>query len=162
MKTALVPGSFDPVTLGHLSLIKRASALFDKVIVCVMQNDEKTYLFDLDERYALVRAAVSGMERVTADKWDGELWKYAESKGVCAIVKGIRNGKDAEYEIAQAKYNGEKLKKVYTLLLPAEEELSSLSSTRVRALAAEKGDLSGLVTPTTLCALKNKQVEDKK
>ena len=154
MKRALVPGSFDPVTLGHISLIKRAAGLFDEVVVCVMQNSDKSYLFTLDERYALVSDAVSGIENARADKWDGMLWEYAAEKGVCAVVKGVRDGKDAEYELSQARFNAEK--GVETVFLPAEKGLEGLSSTYVRALAAKGGDVSAFVTKKTASALKKK------
>ena len=163
MKRALVPGSFDPITLGHISLIKRAAELFDEVVVCVMQNAEKTYLFTLDERCALARDAVSGIENARADKWDGMLWKYAANNGVCAVVKGIRGGADLEYELAQAGFNAGK--GVETVFLPAEKGLEGLSLTYVRSLAAKGEDISAFVTKKTASALRKKYknlLEDKK
>ena len=143
MKTALVPGSFDPITLGHISIIKRASELFDRIIVCVMLNSQKEYLFSLKEREELVREAISEISNAEVDSHDGMLWQYAEEKGVCAIVKGVRNAVDTEYEIIQAEFNKEKYPQAQTLLLPAEKGFEALSSTEVRNLAA-KGEVQNL------------------
>ena len=156
MKKALVPGSFDPITKGHLAVIKKAASMFDKVYVTVMQNEAKKYLFDIKEREELVRTAVAGIRNVVADVWEGQLWQYAEKKGVCAIVKGVRNGEDAEYEIGMAEYNKSRYGGAETVLLPADKELRGVSSTLVRELAAHGEDVSAYVDENTEKALKQK------
>jgi len=143
MKTALVPGSFDPITLGHISIIKRAAEIFDRVIVCVMLNSQKEYLFSLSEREELVREAIGDIPNVEVDSHDGMLWQYAKEKGVCAIVKGVRNAVDTQYELLQADFNKEKYPQADTVLLPAEKGLEALSSTEVRTLA-KKGEIQSL------------------
>lgn len=159
MKTALVPGSFDPITLGHLWVIERAAQAFDKVYVCVMNNELKTYLFDMEERKRLVSRAVSRMENVEADSWEGPLWKYAEAKGVCAIVKGVRDGRDAQYEIEMAEYNRKKYGGAETWLLTAAPELAGVSSTLVRERAKRGESVRGLVDGETEKALERKYKE---
>ena len=100
MKLAIVPGSFDPVTNGHLDLARRAAGLFDRVIVVVMDNAEKQYLFSREERFALVQQAVRELPGVEADMWAGMLWEYARDKKACAIVKGVRSAQDLGYKMA--------------------------------------------------------------
>ncbi len=162
MKKALVPGSFDPITKGHVAVIKKAASMFDKVYVTVMQNEAKKYLFDINEREELVKNAIAGIKNAEADVWEGQLWQYAEKKGVCAIVKGIRNGKDAEYEINMAEYNKSRYPKAETVLLPADSELKEVSSTLVRGLAAQGKDVSAYVDEKTEKALIEKYRRVKK
>ena len=145
MKTALVPGSFDPITLGHVSVIERASVLFDRVIVCVMVNFDKQYMFTLDERAQMAKDSLKHLGNVTVDTWDGMLWEYAKDHGVCAIVKGVRNGKDTDYELPQAHFNSQKYPQALTVFLPAEESKTDISSTLVRRSAKEAQEYSRLV-----------------
>ena len=132
MKVAIYPGSFDPVTSGHLNIIQRAAKIFDKLIVCVMVNAQKQYMFSLDERAELVRDAVSHLKNVSVDTWDGMLWEYAQAKQINAIVKGVRNGTDTDYELPQAHFNSKKYPQALTVFLPAEESKTQISSTLVR------------------------------
>ena len=145
MKTALVPGSFDPITLGHISVIERASLLFDRVIVCVMVNFGKQYMFSADERRQMVEDSVSHLANVTVDSWDGMLWEYARDHAIDAIVKGVRNGTDTDYELPQAYFNSQKYPQALTVFLPAEENKAQISSTLVRNSAKNSEDYRGLV-----------------
>ena len=147
MKTAIIPGSFDPITLGHVNIIERASKMFDKVYVAVMNNDSskhakslssKEYMLEIQDRLELVRLSVSHIENVEAIASSGMLIDLFDELGASAIVKGIRNEKDLEYELIHAKWNKEHNDRAETLLLPADEGLSAVSSTMVRELINAK------------------------
>ncbi len=157
MKIALVPGSFDPVTNGHLDVIRRAAALFDRVVAVVMDNAEKTYLFSRAQRLSLLQGAVADIPGVTADAWDGMLWQYARRCGACAVVKGVRSASDFEYELLQARFNEEHCPEAQTVLLPAAQHLARVSSTEVRRRAACGEDLSQLVPENVCRALIHRQ-----
>ena len=159
MKKALLPGSFDPITRGHIDLIARASGLFDEVLVVAMQNDGKRYLFTPPERLALMQETLSHLSNVRCDVWDGMLVDYAAQQGICAIVKGVRGEQDAAYELAQARFNKARLPGCETLLLPASEGLGDVSSTRVKALFAEGKDVTALAPKAVQDALKAKEAE---
>lgn len=150
MKIALVPGSFDPVTNGHVDLIRRAAGLFDRVVAVVMDNAEKQYLFSRRERLELLRCAVAGISNAEADVWDGMLWEYARDRGVCAIVKGARNAQDFEYELLQARFNEEKWPAAQTVLLPAAQGLENLSSSELKRRARSGMDI-GALAPGAVC-----------
>lgn len=156
MKIAIVPGSFDPVTRGHIDVIDRAARLFDRVIVAAMVNEQKMYLFTQEERVALLRAETSGLANVEVCFHGGMLWQLARDVGACAIVKGVRNARDAEYELAMAAYNAERCPTAQTLLLPASEGLDGVSSTAAREGALRGEDVSQLVGPETGRALREK------
>lgn len=160
MKTALVPGSFDPITLGHVSVIERASLLFDRVIVCVMVNFGKQYMFSADERRQMVEDSVSHLANVTVDSWDGMLWEYARDHAIDAIVKGVRNGTDTDYELPQAYFNSQKYPQALTVFLPAEENKAQISSTLVRNSAKNSEDYRGLVPQEVYETMMKKQRGD--
>ena len=132
MRIAIVPGSFDPITNGHVDIVLRAADDYDKVYLAVMINDAKNYMFTLQEREEIAKAAVTGIENVEVISSEGYLWKLAQSLDAVAIVKGVRNAKDKEYELNMAKYNAEHYPKAQTVLLQAREELADVSSTLVR------------------------------
>ena len=104
-RIAIVPGSFDPITYGHVDVIRRASELYDEVVVAVMINHAKAYLFTMEQRERLARIATASMERVRVLSSDGMLWKLAKDLGACAIVKGYRNEVDLAYEKKMAEFN---------------------------------------------------------
>ena len=160
MKTALVPGSFDPITLGHVSVIERASLPFDRVIVCVMVNFGKQYMFSADERRQMVEDSVSHLANVTVDSWDGMLWEYARDHAIDAIVKGVRNGTDTDYELPQAYFNSQKYPQALTVFLPAEENKAQISSTLVRNSAKNSEDYRGLVPQEVYETMMKKQRGD--
>lgn len=149
MKIALCPGSFDPVTLGHLDIIERAAKLFDTVCVCAMVNAEKPEgLFSFDERLELLRLAVAPYGNVKAAMWDGLCIDYARKLGACALVKGVRTAEDLRYELAMAAWNREHAPDIETLLLPARDGLSHISATLVRKRFSAGESINDLVPPT--------------
>ena len=155
MRIAVMPGSYDPVTLGHIDIIRRASVLFDKVIVAAMINTEKQYYFTAEERISFLEDAVKALENVSVEYSEEMLYQYVTRKGACAIVKGVRDGKDTDYEIWMAEYNRKHAPNCETLLLPADKELTAVSSTEIKRLAKEGQDITSLVTPMVAAALKN-------
>lgn len=145
MKTAICPGSFDPVTLGHLDIIERAAELFDEVIVLVMSNkSKKNSLFTIEERIDLLKRTVKS-ENVKIDTYDGLLVGYAEKKNAVAIVKGLRAMSDFEYEFQQALTNKSLYPKVETVFLTTEVKNMFLSSSMVKEVCTLGGDISSFV-----------------
>ncbi len=146
MKIAIIPGSFDPMTLGHLDLVKRALKIFDKVVVAVMVNDQKEYMFSVEERIEIARLSCRDLENVEVIYDDGMLFELADRVGACAIVKGVRNAKDYKYEAEMANYNHYKNSKVETMLLQSTENFMSVSSTELRKRIIHNIDISGIVS----------------
>ena len=144
-RIAVVPGSFDPITNGHIDVIRRATELYDKVFVAVMINDQKKYKFTLEEREAIARAALEGLERVEVISSRGWLWELAKSLGACAIVKGYRNETDLEYEQKMAEFNKAHNPYAETVLLKASDGLETLSSTVVRERMINDEQIDGLI-----------------
>ena len=140
-KTGIVPGSFDPITKGHLDIIERAAKLCDKVFVAVMINDQKEYMFTLSEREEIARAACAGLKNVSVISSSGMLYELCRTLGVKVIIKGVRNEIDREYELKMAEYNAAHNPDATTLLLDANEELTNVSSTAVREMIKENGEL---------------------
>jgi len=148
MSIAIFPGSFDPPTLGHLDLIQRAAAQFDRLIVCVMVNSAKSGLFTPEERLELLRESLTGLEgveNVEVDRDSGLLVDCARRKGASCVVKGLRSVTDFEYELQMADVN-RKLSGLDTLFLTARPELSFLSSSIVRELGRYQVELRGSVS----------------
>ncbi len=141
-KIAIVPGSFDPITYGHLSLVKEALKDYDKIYVAVMINADKEYCFTLSQRQEIAEAALDGMERVEVISSEGMLWQLAKDLGAVAIVRGYRNDTDLAYEQAMAQFNAKHYPSAKTVLLPSEDELSDLSSTVVRQSLRNGSSLS--------------------
>ena len=144
-RIAVVPGSFDPITNGHIDVIRRATELYDKVFVAVMINDQKKYRFTLEEREAIARAALEGLEQVEVISSRGWLWELAKDIGACAIVKGYRNETDLEYEQKMAEFNKEHNPDAETVLLKASDGLETLSSTVVRERMLNDEQIDGLL-----------------
>ena len=142
MKIAIYPGSFDPVTSGHLNIIRRAANIFDKLIVCVMVNGSKTPMFDRDERVELIRRVTSDIDNVEVDSSTELLAEYARRKGSCVIVKGLRAGSDFENEFQMALINHKINPELDTMFLTAEHQYMYLSSSTVKELANYDVDLS--------------------
>ena len=139
----IVPGSFDPITFGHLDIIERASELCDRVYVAVMINDEKEYMFTLSEREAIAEAACEGLSNVQVISSSGMLYELCRSLSAEVIIKGVRNEVDREYELKMAEYNLEHNPDAETLLLDANGELTEVSSTSVREIINSGGKLEG-------------------
>ena len=142
MKIAVYPGSFDPVTSGHLNIITRAARLFDKVIVCVMVNAGKNPMVSLCERVELIRKVTKELPNVEVDSSDELLAEYARRKGCCTIIKGLRAGSDFENEFQMALINRKINPELDTMFLPAEHQYMYMSSSVVKELAAFDADLS--------------------
>lgn len=138
MSIAIVPGSFDPITRGHLDVVERALALYDEVVLAVMNNDQKTYMFDMETRAEMARLATAELPRVRVVADSGMLVDLFDRLGADAIVKGVRNERDRLYEAEMAAYNLARNPRAKTVLLEATASLSSLSSTQVRE-ALQKG-----------------------
>lgn len=152
---AVCPGSYDPITLGHVDVIRRAAALFGACRVVVMNNAEKNYLFSLEERFLLCKEALSDLENVTVDCSDGMLYEYLGTLDAPILVKGVRNEADFLYEKKMARFNFEH-SGVETVYLDASEDYATLSSTLVREKMAKKEDLTGLLPKQVLKLLQNK------
>ena len=145
MKKAMVPGSFDPITLGHLDLIERAASMFDLVYVTVMVNGEKNTRYTLEQRLQMACASLAHIKNVKVEASDGLLADFAAKRGVSVLVKGARNGSDFEYEHMLAQINTELNPKLDTVVLPSRKETNYISSTYVRELIKYKKPLEGAV-----------------
>ncbi len=146
-RLAVCPGSFDPVTLGHLDIMTRASKLFDRVIVLVSINADKTPSFSAEERIELIRAVTKDIPNIEVDRLDGLLADYVREKGACAIVKGLRAMTDFEYEFQMALINKRLCPEAETVFLVTKSENMYLSSSMVKQIASFGGDISSFVPP---------------
>ena len=142
MKIAIYPGSFDPITSGHLNIIRRAANIFDKLIVCVMVNSAKHPMFDRDERVDMIRRVTGDLRNVEVDASNELLADYAKRKGSCVIVKGLRAGSDFENEFQMALINHKINPNLDTMFLTAEHQYMYLSSSTVKELGNYDVDLS--------------------
>ena len=155
-RIAIVPGSFDPITNGHLDIIKKAAALYDKVYVAVMINDKKTYMFTLEERRIIAESATAEIDGVEVISSSGWLWKLAKDLGACAIVKGYRNEADLRYEQEMAVFNDAHNPEAKTVLLKAEEELEGISSTLIREKIRKGEELEGYLPEAAIEKIKER------
>ena len=144
MKKVVCPGSFDPITFGHLDIIQRASTLFDEVVVAVLVNKTKKSLFTVQERMEMISEVTAQYKNVTVASWSGLLVDYCEENGIQAIVKGLRAVTDFDYELQMSQMNLQ-LKGVETLFMSTAPAHSFLSSSLVKEIAAYDGDISGYV-----------------
>ena len=145
MKKAVCPGSFDPITNGHLDIIKRAAELFDEVTVLVVTNPDKKCAFSPEERCALIEKATEGIETVKVDSFSGLLADYVKKKGAVAIVKGLRAVSDFEYEFQQGLANKKLYDGAETVFLITQPENMFISSSVVKQVAQFGGDLTNFV-----------------
>ena len=144
MRRAVCPGSFDPVTLGHLDIIGRASALYDEVVVAVGMNASKKRMFSFEERTAMLREATAQYGNVRVDSFDGLIVDFCKAHGIQVIVKGLRAISDFDYELQMAQMN-HGLAGIETLFMTTNPLYSFLSSSLVKEVATYGGDVSGLV-----------------
>lgn len=157
MSIAICPGSFDPITLGHLNIIRRTAQIFDRVIVCVMHNANKPNpMFTVEEKLDMVRRAVSRYPNVTVDSSDGLLAEYARQYEGAVIVKGLRAASDFEYEFQMNLINKKINPELETMFLTASEKYTFLSSSVVREMAVYGADLTGLVPNEIIEEIYNK------
>ncbi|MFQ6145622.1 pantetheine-phosphate adenylyltransferase [Streptomyces seoulensis] len=152
MRRAVCPGSFDPITNGHLDIIARASRLYDEVYVAVMINQSKKGLFEIDERIELIRDVIAEYGNVRVESFHGLLVDFCKQREIPAIVKGLRAVSDFDYELQMAQMNNG-LTGVETLFVPTNPTYSFLSSSLVKEVAAWGGDVSHLVPPQVFEAL---------
>lgn len=164
--TALIPGSYDPITLGHVNVIERAAKIADRVYVAVLNNDSakhssvlrsKTYMLSMEERFELVKLSLSHIENVEVVSSCGMLIDLFDELSADVIIKGIRSSADLEYEMIHAKWNKEHNPRLETLFLPADDSLASISSTLVREYVkkGEFGLLEGIISPEAIDFLQN-------
>ena len=144
MKTAIYPGSFDPITLGHLNIIKRAAVCFDRLIVCVLVNSEKINrgMFTPEERVELIRKVVAKLPNVEVDSSDTLIAEYARQKRACTLVKGLRAVSDYENELQMALINRKLNPRLETMFLPSSAKYTYVSSSMVKEMARYGADLS--------------------
>lgn len=159
VKIAVYPGSFDPITSGHLNIIQRASKIFDKVIVCVMVNSGKNPMFNREERVELIRRSIAGLPNVEVDSSDELLAAYAKRKGSCVIVKGLRAGSDFENEFQMALINHNINPNLDTMFLTAEHQYMYLSSSTVKELGRYDVDLSDFLPEPIIPVFKQRMAD---
>ena len=153
MRRAVCPGSFDPVTNGHIDIVSRASALFDEVTVAVLINKSKKSMFTVEERIDMLTEVCSDFPNVKIDAFHGLLVDFCQARGIHAIVKGLRAVSDFDYELQMAQMNSS-LAPVETVFVPTSPEYSFLASSLVKEVATFGGDVSTLVPPLVLDRLR--------
>jgi len=155
-RLAVYPGSFDPITFGHIDLIKRALKIFDHVIVAVASNFEKRTLFSVEERKDLITRSVDFNDRMTIDSFTGLTVHYAQKKGACAIIRGIRAVADFEFEFKMALMNRRLASEIEVVYLMPSYKYTFLNSSLVKEVSRLGGDISGLVPEVVKRALEEK------
>lgn len=156
MVKAIYPGSFDPITLGHLDIIRRIQPLFSELVVVVANSQRKQYLFSLEERAELIRQNLGSLKNVTIDKCDGLIVDYAKASGAQVIVRGLRAISDFESEYAMSTMNKQLYANVETMIVFTRPEYSFVASTMVKEVAHFGGDLTALVPANVITALKGR------
>ena len=157
--TAIYPGSFDPLTNGHMDILERAAQMFEKIIVTVAVNNKKTAVFSGDERVELIRQAIQGKEwehKIEIEQFTGLLINFAREKGVNVLLRGVRQISDFEYEFRMALTNRRLAPEIDTVFLMPDEQLTFISATIVKEVAAWGGDLSSFVPDHVAKALREK------
>ena len=162
MRVAIYPGTFDPVTNGHLDILKRASLLFDKVIVAIAIDNEKESLFKIEERKSFMEAVVKDIPNVEVKSFDGLLMHFVQKTKARAIIRGLRAVSDFEYEFQLALMNKKLKKNVETIFLMTSSEYAFLSSTIIKQVVSLNGNINGLVPEIVEAALKKKFNWEKK
>ncbi len=157
-KVAIYPGTFDPITYGHLDILKRAASIFDKVIIAVANNERKGPLFSVDERVRMIEECVEemGLNNVSVESFDSLLIEYAKSKGARVIIRGLRAVSDFEYEFQMALMNRKLYPSIETFFMMPSEQYTYVSSRIVKEIAMYGGSVSCLVPPKVAERLKEK------
>ena len=156
---AMYPGTFDPVTNGHLDLVRRAAKLFDRVVVAVAASPNKTPMFTLEERITMARTALADAPNITVDGYGGLTVDYVRQHGLRVIIRGLRAVSDFEYEFQLATMNRHLRSEVETIFLTPAEEYTFVSSTFVREIGVLGGDISPFVPPAVAAALARKRAQ---
>ena len=156
MRTVVYPGTFDPITNGHLDVIVRALTLFDRVIVAVAHNPNKAPLFSVDERLALIRASTDGFGAVTVDHFTGLVVDYAQGHEAVAVIRGLRAISDFEFEFQMALMNRHMMPDIATVFLMPHDRYTHLNATIIREIAGFGGDVADFVPPVVKQALDKK------
>ena len=156
MRIAVYPGSFDPVTNGHIDIIQRSVKIFDEVWVAIIRNPEKKPRFAIQDRMDMLEEAISSIKGAKTDSFDGLLIDYAKKKKACAIIRGLRAVSDFDYEFQMALTNRKMCPEVETVFMMTDYKYSYLSSSLVKEIARLGGDLSGLIPPYVERKLKGK------
>jgi len=155
VKRVVCPGSFDPITFGHLDIVERASSIFDEVVIAVMVNKTKQTLFTVEERIEMTKEVTSKFPNVKVDSWSGLLVDYCKTNDISIIVKGLRAVTDFDYELQMSQINLQ-LQGVETLFLSTAPAHSFLSSSLVKEIASHGGDVSSYIPATLLKRLKDR------
>jgi pantetheine-phosphate adenylyltransferase len=158
-RLAICPGSFDPLTLGHVDLVRRAALLFDRIVVAILVNDQKTPLLPQAERVELAREVFAEVPGVEVDPFDGLLVDFAARRGAVAIVRGLRSAADVEYELPMTLMNRHLRPSLETVFLPTAVELGHISSRLVREVWRLGGDIRGLVPPAVEVRLRDRRLQ---
>jgi len=156
-RVAVFPGSFDPLTSGHVDIIERGCAIFDRVIVAVLINVDKTPLFTVDERVGMIREVCASRDRVEVDTFNGLLVDYARRKGATALIRGLRAVSDFEYEFQMALMNRRLNHDIETVFLMPAEQYTYTSSRLIKEVFRLGGEVGGLVPPVVEQRLRQKQ-----
>ena len=155
-RTAIYPGTFDPVTFGHLDVVKRVASIYDKVFMAVAKSDEKAPLFSVEERMAMLRDAVKDLGNVTVESFEGLVVDYAKAKGSKVVVRGLRMISDFEYEFQMALTNRKLAPGIETVFMMPNEDYSYLSSKLIKEVARLGADVSAFVPENVNIKLKEK------
>ena len=156
MVKVLLPGTFDPPTNGHLNILRRASRLFDDVQVVIAVNPAKTYLFNAEERLAMMTELAHGLGNVTLSTWSGLIVDFADRIGVHVILRGVRALSDFDYEFELSQMNRSLNPKIETVFLPTDQKYSVIRSSAIKEIAGFGGDISGMVPPKVAKAVHEK------
>ena len=146
MSLAIYPGSFDPITKGHIDVLKKAAKIFDKVIIAVSINPAKKGMFSIEERIELIKESIKGIEGVEVDYFEGLTAKYAGEKGANAIIRGLRAVSDFEYEMQMAQMNNSLYDEIETVFLVPKSKYNFISSSIVKEVSSLGGDIDKFVT----------------
>ena len=156
MTTAIFPGKFDPITMGHLDIIRRASNLFDQLVIAVFETPTREPMFPKEERIRMIREAIEGMPGVEVDSFHGLVVEYARSKGAQAMVRGLRLNTDFEYEFEMALMNRRLAPDIDVVCLITSLEYQYVRSSLLKEVARLGGDISGLAPPNVIAALRER------
>ncbi|MBE7713405.1 MAG: pantetheine-phosphate adenylyltransferase [Cyanobacteria bacterium SIG26] len=156
MKIAIYPGSFDPITKGHLDILKNAAGIFDKVIIAVAHNGEKKGFLSVNERVELIKQSVNGLENVEVDAFEGLTIEYAKKHGAEILIRGLRAVSDFEFEMQLSQTNSALCEDIKTVFLTTKPKYNFISSSTIREILNNNGDISKFVPEPVFEYLKNK------